>query len=149
MVPSVRKVFNETFTDEKYNRFLHELDKVHPGHIDYRIAETPIFCDKVFTDKMIAACESIVDVIVSPNFKELTAKAIPAGLNVPNENAHTHFIAFDFGICENEQGGLEPQLIEMQGFPSLFAFQDFQAKVGKEVFVIPDNYTNYLNGFDD
>lgn len=149
MVKDVRKKFNEAFTEEKYKQYLDELNKRHPGQIDYRVAETPIFVDKAFKDKMLSACESIVDVIVAPNFKELTARAIPDGLNVPNENDHTHFIAFDFGICENEKGELEPQLIEMQGFPTLFAFQDYQAQVGKEVFPVPDNYTHYLNGFNE
>jgi hypothetical protein len=149
MVPSVRKQFNESFTQEKYQKYLHELNKIHPGHIDYRVAETPVFCDRIFTEKMLEACESIVDVIVAPGFKELTADAIPEGLNVPGEGPHSHFIAFDFGICENEEGALEPQLIEMQGFPTLFAFQDYQAKVGIEVFGIPDNYTNYLRDFTE
>ena len=115
MVPSIRKAFNDAFTEEKYNEFLYELNLPHPGTIDYRIAETPIFCSKDFTEKMLSACESIVDIIVAPNFKEMTSKAIPNGVNVPNENDHTHFIAFDFGICENDKGELEPQLIEMQG----------------------------------
>ncbi|MGL1465767.1 hypothetical protein ACSTI9_00095, partial [Vibrio parahaemolyticus] len=67
--------------------------------------------------------EAIVDVIVSPNFNTLTERAIPTNVKVPGYSAHTHFIAFDFGICKNEAGELEPQLIEMQGFPTLFAYQ--------------------------
>ena len=148
MVPSIRKAFNDAFTEEKYNEFLYELNLPHPGTIDYRIAETPIFCSKDFTEKMLSACESIVDIIVAPDFKEMTSKAIPAGVNVPNENDHTHFIAFDFGICENDNGELEPQLIEMQGFPTLFAFQQFQAEVGKRIFNVPDNFTSYFNGYE-
>ena len=61
----------------------------------------------------------IVDIIVDPKFKELTKNAIPPGLKVPGENEHSHFIAFDFGICVNEEGGYEPQLIEMQGLRSM------------------------------
>ena len=41
------------------------------------MAETPIFVDKAFTDKMLAACESIVDVIIKPDFKTLTENAVP------------------------------------------------------------------------
>src|SRR3712207_3986449 len=108
MIPSIRKAFNDSFSQEKYKQYLDLLDAPHPGHIEFRVAETPIFCDKAFTDKMISACESIVDVIVSPGFKELTKKAIPDNVRVPNENDHSHFIAFDFGVCENEQGELEP-----------------------------------------
>src|SRR5436190_18255333 len=123
MVPALREKFNAEFTQEKYNSFIGDLQASHPGAIEFRLAETPVFVDKEFTEKILSACGSIVDVIVRPDFKQLTSNAVPKDLNVPGENDHSHFIAFDFGICENEKGGLEPQLIEMQGFPTLFAYQ--------------------------
>lgn len=147
MVAKTREEFNASFTAKKYGEYLHQLNAPHPGQLDFRIAETPVFCDKAFTDKMLAASESIVDVIVSPRFKEESEKAIPKELKVPGTENIPNFIAFDFGVCENEQGHLEPQLIEMQGFPTLFAFQAWQAACCRNVFVIPDNYDNYLNGF--
>ena len=67
---------------------------------------------------------------------------------MPNENDHTHFIAFDFGICENAAGELEPQLIEMQGFPTLFGFQVYYPEVLKKHFPIPENFDNYLNDYN-
>lgn len=149
MVPSARAQYNKEFTLEKYQAYLAELDTVEAGAIEFRIAETPVFVSKKFTEQMIGACESIVDVILEPNFKTLTQRAIPANVNVPGENGHSHFIAFDFGICENEAGELEPQLIEMQGFPTLFAFQAFQPVAIKHHFNIPSNFDSYLNGFDE
>jgi hypothetical protein len=148
MIPSVRKQFNEAFTKERYEAFIHELANVYPGKLDFRVAETPIFVSKDFTNKMIAACESIVDVITDPGFKQLTAKAIPEGLNVPNENEHTNFIAFDFGICINEQGAYEPQLIEMQGFPSLFAYEVLCSDISEKHFPPPPGFDCYLGGFN-
>ena len=146
MVPEIRDQFNKNFSEEKYQLFLKDLNSKHPGAIDFRVAETPIFIPKDFTKKMIDACESIVDVITKPDFKELTNRAIPANENVPNENDHTDFIAFDFGICENEKGEPEPQLVEMQGFPTLFGFQAYYPEVLEKHFDIPGNYSNYLNG---
>src|ERR1044071_3528869 len=133
MVPSIRKAFNNAFTREKYKAYLQALNAPHPGNIEFRVAETPVFCDKAFTRKILSACERIVDVIVSPGFRELTDKAIPENITVPNENGYSDFIAFDFGVCENEQGELEPQLIEMQGFPTLFAYQVWheEVKIGR------------------
>lgn len=148
MVNAIREWFNKNFTEEKYHEYLNGLNRPHPGELDFRIAETPVFCDKAFTNKMLSACESIVDIIAAPTFKAESERAIPDGLNVPGENAHTNFIAFDFGICENEQGELEPQLIEMQGFPTLFAFQAWQEEVARKVFHIPANYDSYFNGFN-
>ncbi len=149
MVPELRSQFNANFTEEKYNQFLKDLNSKHPGNITFRVAETPVFIPKDFTKKMLDTCESIVDIIVSPGFKKLTDRAIPKKDNVPNENEHTDFIAFDFGICENEKGELEPQLIEMQGFPSLFAFQVYYPQVLQKHFDIPENYSHYLNGYND
>ena len=148
MIPSIRTAFNKNFTQEKYQSFLKDLHAKHPGAIEFRVAETPLFVDKSFKEKILSACESIVDVIIQPDFKQLTANAIPRELKVPNENSHTQFIAFDFGICENQNGELEPQLIEMQGFPSLFAYQVYEDEVTRRHYQIPLNYSPYLNGFD-
>jgi hypothetical protein len=148
MVPALRKAFNAAFTQQQYQAFLNDLNSLHPGAIEFRIAETPVFISKDFGKKVIDACEAIVDVIVDPAFKQLTDRAIPKKDFVPNENAHTHFIAFDFGICINEEGLLEPQLIEMQGFPTLFAFQVYYPDLLRKYFSIPDNYSQYLNGYN-
>jgi hypothetical protein len=149
MIPEIRAEFNKDFTEEKYQDFLMDLESKRPGDITFRIAETPVFIPKDFTKKMLDACEAIVDIIVKPDFKEKTQRAIPKNENVPNENEHTDFIAFDFGICENEKGELEPQLVEMQGFPTLFGFQAYYPKILEKHFHIPENFSNYLNGYDE
>ena len=148
MVPGLRKKFNEAFSKEKYENFLQDLHSKYPGAIEFRIAETPEFIDKVFTQKLLDACERIIDLIVDPGFKTLTDRSIPKGENVPNENTISHMIAFDFGICVNEDNELEPQLIEMQGFPTLFGFQVYYPDVLKKHFDIPVNYTQYLGNYN-
>ena len=148
MIPAIRNAFNAAFTNEKYQAFLTELNNVHPGQIDFRVAETPVFIPKEFTKKMLSACESIVDIISGPGFKEMTKNAIPENIKVPNENDHSHFIAFDFGICINEQEEYEPQLIEMQGFPTLFAFEVLIPEISAKHFPVPGNFTSYLGGYN-
>lgn len=147
MVPDIRKAYNECFTKEKYETFLKDINNVHPDSIDFRIAETPIFINKSLKHQILEACENIVDTILKPNFKALTNKAIPENVIVPNENDHSHFIAFDFGICVDKKGNYIPQLIEMQGFPSLFAYQILFAEITEKHFNIPKNYSTYLNDF--
>jgi hypothetical protein len=148
MIAEIRDQFNNNFSEKKYKEFLADLNLKHPGEIDFRVAETPVFVPKSFTEKMIEACETIVDIITEPGFKKLTENAIPKREKVANENNHTDFIAFDFGVCENENGELEPQLVEMQGFPTLFGFQAYYPEVIKKHFEIPENFSNYLSGFD-
>ncbi len=148
MVPSVREQFNAGFTSERYNKYLEELNSFHPGDIEFRVAETPIFVDKAFTLKIMDACESIVDVITRPDFKEMTEEAIPEEVRMPGENAYSDFIAFDFGICIDDEGNYTPQLIEMQGFPTLFAYQVLHTQITKKHFPPPPGYDSYLNGYN-
>lgn len=148
MIPALRKKFNANFTKEKYEAYMAKMVALHPGALDFRNAETPVFVPKDFTAKMLHACDDIIDIIVEPGFKALTERGIPAFEKVPNENSHTEFLVFDFGICENEQGELEPQLIEMQGFPTLYAFQAFHSELTAEYAELPDNFSPYLNGYN-
>jgi hypothetical protein len=148
MVPELRKKYNKEFSKEKYASFVDDLSNIYPGQLDFRLAETPVFVPKNFTNKILSACENIIDVITQPAYEKQSEKAIPSHLRVPNEDAHPHFIAFDFGVCLNEAGELEPQLIEMQGFPSLFAWQVILPEVHAKHFWTPEKYSPFLNGFD-
>ncbi|HYH13836.1 MAG TPA: hypothetical protein VD794_01360 [Flavisolibacter sp.] len=148
MIPALRKQYNEQFTQEKYEAFMKDLMNIFPGQLEFRVAETPIYIPKAFTEKVLAACESIIDIIITPTYQEQSERAIPAHLKVPNEDTHPHCIAFDFGICQNEQGELEPQLIEMQGFPSLFAWQVLLPEMHEQHFGKPKGYSIYLNSFE-
>jgi hypothetical protein len=148
MVPELRTAFNAAFTPSKYKAFLQDLHGQHPGAIEFRVAETPVFVDKGFAQKLLDACESIIDVITDPSFNQFTERSIPPHERVPNENSHTHMIAFDFGVCINKQNELEPQLIEMQGFPTLFGFQVMYPDIFRKHFDIPTNYSQYLGGYN-
>jgi hypothetical protein len=149
MQKELRQHFNDDFSQEKYAAYLQEIENLHPGTLEFRIAETPIFIPKDFTQKMLDACEDIVDVLVQPGFKALTEKAIPIDAIEGGEKDHPEFIVFDFGICENSTGALEPQLIEMQGFPTLFAFQAFHTAISKLYAEVPNTYDAYLSGYTE
>jgi hypothetical protein len=128
--------------------FLEDLHSRYPGAIDFRIAETPVFIPASFASQLKDTCEHIIDLILDPSFKEQTERAIPPTDRVPNENGHSHFLAFDFGVCVDETGEWQPRLIELQGFASLYGFQAFYPDILRQHFPIPANYSQYLNGYD-
>ena len=148
MIKELRQRFNRNFTKEKYNAYIRKIENLQPGSLDFRNAETPVFIPKDFTQKMVDACEDIIDVITSESFITLTERSIPKNIRVPAQKDHSHFIAFDFGICESSTGTLEPQLIEMQGFPTLFAFQAFHSEITQEYANLSDDFSPYLNGYN-
>jgi hypothetical protein len=144
MIPAVRQAYNAAFTPEKYQAMLADVEARLPGQLEFRLAETPIFVPAALRDKLIQAGQDIIQVIQQSDFKQLTEAAIPTQQRVPNEDAHPTFLTFDFAICRDAQGELEPQLIEMQGFPSLYAFQTWQPASYARQFEIPDSVTPYF-----
>ncbi len=139
MIKHVRERYNAFFSEEKYHRFVESLDRHFNFPVTFRVAETPVFVDRGLKQKLLQAAESIVDFLVRPDFKERTEKAVPPALRVPNEDPHTMFLALDFALVKNGEGQLQPQLIEMQGFPSLFGWQDFLSEQYRNNFPVPDN----------
>lgn len=148
MIAPIRLQYNQSFTEEKYQQFLSEIEKQFPGQLDFRVAETPVFIPKEFIQKALGACEAIIDRIQQSDYKSLSDRAIPAEVNTPNEDGQPQFLAFDFGVCNNPAGELEPQLIEMQAFPSLFAWQTELSEIHAKHFFTPAGFSTYLNGFD-
>ncbi|MGI4835730.1 MAG: hypothetical protein ACRYFK_19920 [Janthinobacterium lividum] len=150
MIPEIRAAYNAQFTPEKYQRMLADVEQQLPNQLEFRLAETPIFVPRPLRDKLVQAGQAIIDVIQRPDFKQLTDAAIPPGHFVPNEDAHATFLTFDFAVCRNAATDeLEPQLIEMQGFPSLYAFQTWQPGSYGAHFELPDSVTPYFEVPDD
>ncbi len=147
MIEKYRTIFNEHFTKEKYQNFLNDIEKQFNHRPEFRIAETPIFISQLLKERLVEAVDDIVSVVNQPNFKELSQKAINhPSLHVPKEDYKSRFMQFDFGICLDENGDPTPKLIELQGFPSLYFYQDFLSQMYKKHFDIPDRFSVHLNG---
>lgn len=147
MIPKYRNQFNEEFTQEKYENLkniIAEKGGVVPA---FRISETPIFLTKEFKNKLMDASDSIIDQIKALP-KEVLQKSIPANCYVPNDTDQPHFFTIDFGICQNANGEPEPQLIELQAFPSLYAFQKVFEQSYCEAYPLIRDLKPFL-GFDE
>ncbi|WP_299109585.1 hypothetical protein [uncultured Winogradskyella sp.] len=149
MIKNIRDRYNSNFSEEKYEAFLQDIYGTYNYHVPFKIAETPVFLPKALKQKLVEACDDIMAVINKPNFKELTNGAFfdPSTI-VPNEDEHSKFIQLDFGICKDENGALTPKLIELQGFPSLYYFQELLGRKYLQHFgnVIPEGFSQHLNG---
>ncbi|MCB0586343.1 MAG: hypothetical protein KDD06_13605 [Phaeodactylibacter sp.] len=146
MITELRKQFNENFRPEAYQGMLDFIAEQYKYRPPFRIAETPVFVPGKLKKQLIEACEEITDVIAGPNFRELSKGALLAGQEVPGETPHTTFLQMDFGICLEPNGELKPQLIEVQGFPSLYFYQDLAARAYRQFYNIPDNVSHLFGG---
>ncbi len=147
MIPEIRRKYNQKFSPSKYQDFLNHIEQEYNHLPPFRIAETPVFIPNALKEQLITACKDIYKVIGRSDFKKITQGAINhPSLQVPAEDYHTRFLQMDFGVCRDSDGKLTPKLIELQGFPSLYFFQDQLAKAYNRFFDIPSHFSAHPEG---
>jgi hypothetical protein len=135
MIPSLRRQFNHNFTPEKYQTFLRRIDEVCATHVQFRLSETPCFFPKDLIDRMSRDGEGLIRQLVdSQDYRAKSDEAVPAEFNVPNESSHPMFVQVDFGLVRDSGGELRPTLVELQAFPSLYAYQGPLAQAYIDVY---------------
>jgi hypothetical protein len=142
----VRARFNAGFTRDRYVRFLRDLDSRLPYPTDFRVAETPLFLSEGFVHELTEAAEEIASLLGTEAFRRHAAHAIPAGKTAPGEDAHPQLLQIDFGVACDDDGQFVPQLIELQGFPSLYCYQHYFDQVLRDHFDIPGSLSAYSYG---
>jgi len=124
MIPFLRRQFNHNFTEDKYRALLRRMDDVSGTHVQFRISETPCFFPKTLIDRMASDGQELIRQLVDdPAYRAKSDEAVPAEFRVPNEPSHPLFIQVDFGLVRDAHGELQPKLVELQAFPSLYAYQ--------------------------
>jgi hypothetical protein len=135
MIPSLRQHFNSCFTSEKYATFLRRIDDLCGAHVQFRLSETPCFFPKELIDRMAAAGKELIRQLVdNPEYRAKSDEAVPAEFKVPNEAPHPMFVQVDFGLVRDATGKLHPKLVELQAFPSLYAYQTYLAQAYIDVY---------------
>ena len=149
MIPELRRQFNLSFTADKYRKFLEALDKECGCHIEFRVSETPCFFPKQLIDRMSAyGAELINQLVCSPDYRKRSDASIPPQFNVPNETDHPMFVQVDFGLIRDQAGELQPRLVELQGFPSLYAYQAMVSRKYLDCYSLPKELRRYLSGLE-
>jgi hypothetical protein len=148
LIKRLREKYNSEFSEERYMIFLKDIDSAFGQKVEFRIAETPVFLPSIVKEALLEAAGEVLSYLQSDNFKKTSSDAIPAGLEVPGMDSHSAVLALDFALCKNENGDVLPQLIELQGFPSLFCYQELLNIKYKEHFYFPPAFSNFFNGLD-
>ena len=135
MIPELRRDFNSRFTAEKYDAFLALLDARCGTHVKFRMCETPCFFPASLIERMNqAGAELIHQLVGNAAYLDAARKQIPAEFLTPNETRRPLFLQVDFGLIRDESGELAPRLVEIQAFPSLYAYQPVLEEVYREAY---------------
>lgn len=149
MSQALRDWFNSNWTPEKYRQFLAGLNADLGAPVEFRISETPCFFDEALASRMCEAGVALLGQLIgNPEYQEASEAAIPAEYRVPNEAAQPMFVQVDYGVVRDAQGNLQPRLVEIQGFPSLYGFQPLMAEHYKSAYGLDPNLKYLLNDLD-
>jgi hypothetical protein len=148
MIPALREAFNQNFRPERYQEFLRNLDAAAGTPIAFRVAETPCFFPKALLNQMAEYGRDLVlQLVNNPEYRRASDVTVPPRYNVANESPLPMFLQVDFGLVRDSSGELEPKLVELQAFPSLYEYQPLLARQYIESYTLPD-LGIYLGGHD-
>ncbi len=142
-----RHTFNASFKPETYDALIADIKRCGRDALDFRVSETPFFPTPELTQALINAAHTIVDELLSERIWKRLNDAVPKHLSAPNEDPHPQFLQIDFAITEDANGNPLPQLIELQGFPTVFAFQALLDEKLHQHYALPSDLHSYFNGF--
>jgi hypothetical protein len=149
MIPSYRQDFNSRFTSEKYEHLRHEMTSRCGMQVPFALCETPCFFPASLVERMGGDGKALIRQLVdNPDYRARSEASIPTEFRVPNEAPHPMFIQVDFGLVRDSAGELQPKLVELQAFPSLYAYQPVLSQAYIDVFGLDSKLRYFLSDLD-
>lgn len=150
MIPTLRTQFNDRFNEAAYVELQAILAQRCGGPIPFPVAETPIFITKAFLDEMAEQGAALaLHLIADAQYLAAARRAIPRGYSVAGETARPHFLTADFALVRTASGDLKPRLVEIQAFPSVFAYQAELGFAYRKAFALPESLGIFLGGLNE
>jgi hypothetical protein len=145
MIPELRRAFNDSFSERRYERFRERLEYRCRASIPFRIAETPVFLPGEIQRQCEEAAVAIAIQAHDPEYLRASDRTLRPEYTVPGQGEHATFLTVDFAMALDESGAIVPRLIELQGFPSLMGFQLAFCELAQEHYDLPPQL-HYVNG---
>jgi hypothetical protein len=147
MIPALRASFNASWTQTRYRDLILRLEQRTGATLEFPISETPCFLPRelmrTLGDTGVTLLDQILnnpdamaeaDAVVPERYRGVGAEAIPT------------FAQVDFGLARDQQGNIQPKLVELQAFASLYGFQLAMAEAYRDAFELPPSLDIFLDG---
>lgn len=150
MIPEFRQSFNASWTEPRYRDLIARLESRTGATLGFPICETPCFFPRALMDELSATgLELVEQVLGNPAARAAALAAVPARFHGPNAESLPTFLQVDFGLVRGPSGAIEPKLVELQAFASLYGFQVAVAQAYRDAFGLSPSLGLYLGGFTD
>ena len=155
MINSLRQAFNESWTEAQYRDLVRRLELRTGATLGFPISETPCFFPKSLMDSLAAIGLELLDQILGNKDTMAAADAAVPERFRPSATLGTAgvggeelptFLQVDFGLVRDAGGSIQPKLVELQAFASLYGFQAAVAEAYREAFSLPSSLHIYLDG---
>jgi hypothetical protein len=150
LLPDLRQRFNSQFTPERYRAFVGDLQQRCGADIQFRVSETPCFFPRELMDRLAATGAELIEQLMNnPEYRRASDATIPPEFLTRGEGDHPLFVQVDFGLVREADGRIEPKLVELQAFASLYGFQRLFAQQYRDSWNLGADLEVFLSGLND
>ncbi|MDP2320469.1 MAG: hypothetical protein Q8O42_14165 [Acidobacteriota bacterium] len=147
MIRALRRQFNESWSERSYHGLIARLETRTATSIGFPISETPCFFPRSLMDELSATgLELACQILDNPDARKSARAAVPDRFDGPNAEALPTFLQVDFGLVRGRSGAIEPKLVELQAFASLYGFQLAVAEAYRDAFALDPSLGLFLAG---
>ncbi|HZL97047.1 MAG TPA: hypothetical protein VFB99_25540, partial [Vicinamibacterales bacterium] len=140
MISHLRERFNREFSPARYAAFVDAIQHRVGVPVEFRLSETPCFIPAALLARLDAAAQELIAQLVGNSAYLMAADAVvPNGCRPAHGEDKPTFMQVDFGFVEGASG-LEPRLVELQAFPSLYGFQLVLGEISRDVYGFPETH---------
>jgi len=146
-----RSEFNERqFSEARYRELLTRLEARTRTKVEFRVCETPTFFSRDLLESIAETGRVLTHQLIDRvEYMRHSEAAIPERWRVPNDNPKPNFMTVDFGLVRNEAGEIEPKLVELQAFPSVFGYQEELCQEYVRTFGLGDGFGWRFGGLSE
>lgn len=149
MIPALRAAFNASWTETRYRDLINRLEQRTGATLGFPISETPCFLPQALMASLADTGRVLIDQLLgSAEIMAASRGAVPARYAGPGAEPLPTFLQVDFGLVRGADGSVEPKLVELQAFASLYGFQLAMAQAYRDAFELPESLQPYLSGLD-
>jgi hypothetical protein len=149
LIPHLRRAFNETWTEAKYRDLIRRLELRSGATLGFPISETPCFFPQSLMSSLASTgIELVKQILDSDDAMAAADGAVPDRFKGDGAEALPTFVQVDFGLVRAADGSIQPKLVELQAFASLYGFQLVVAEAYRDAFELPTSLGLYLDRLD-
>ena len=149
MIPALRNAFNQSWSEARFRDLVARLEARTGASLGFPISESPCFFPRSLMDELSATgLELVGQLLDNPAARAAALSAVPERFHGPNAESHPTFLQVDFGLVRGPSGAIEPKLVELQAFASLYGFQLAVAESYRDAFSLPSSLRLPLGGLN-